>query len=284
MIDEDPETGELRFYKATDEYKDMLEYMNKLFEEELIEQNIYTIEVDHFIANGSDGRYAAMNFFNPIDYFGTEVGSRYIPGNALEGPHGDKMFSSVLSPVNSLGHFSITNVNENPEATIRWMDYFWSDEGQKMFFMGLEGETYEETDDGPELKEVITDNPDGLTIQEALAQYIINPGGGHPIVDGPEYSTAPEFQPEDIENAEHNAPYLAEEPWPFFFYEDDEQDRLDSIGTDLSKYVGEMEAAFVTGEKDFSEWDEYLETLDKIGLEEYMEIQEAALERYEGNE
>lgn len=60
---------------------------------------------------------------------------------------GDKLFTSVISPVNSLGHFSITNVNENPEATIRWIDYFWSDEGAKMFFMGLEGETYEETPD-----------------------------------------------------------------------------------------------------------------------------------------
>lgn len=75
-----------------------------------------------------------------------------------------------------------------------------------MFFMGLEGETYEETSDGPELTEEITNNPNGLTVQEALAQYIINPGGGHPVIENPEYSTAPEFQPEDLENAENMAP------------------------------------------------------------------------------
>lgn len=280
MIDEDPETGEMRFYPIADEYKQLLEYMNKLYTEGLIEQNIYSIEVDQFLANGIEGKYAAMNFFNPIDYFGEEVGSRYIPGNALEGPNGDKLFTAVLSPINSLGHFSITDVNENPEATVRWLDYFWSDEGAKMFFMGLEGLTYEETEDGPELLDEITNNPDGLTIQEALAKYIINPGGGHPVLDDPKYSTAPEFQPEDIENAEQNAPYLIEDPWPLFFYEEDEQTRLDALGTDLSKYVNENEAAFVTGEKDFSEWDNYVETIKEMGLDEYMDIQQAALERY----
>ncbi len=283
LIDEDPETGEMRFYRIADEYKQMLEYMNKLYTEGLIEQNIYSIEVDQFLANGMEGRYAAMNFFNPIDYFGEEVGSRYIPGNALEGPNGDKMFTAVLSPVNSLGHFSITNVNENPEATLRWLDYFWSEEGKKMFFMGLEGETYKETAEGPKLLEEITNNPNGLTIQEALANYIINPGGGHPVLDDPRYSTAPEFRPEDIENAEQNEPYLIDEPWPMFFYEDDEQSRLDALTTDLSKYVGEMEAQFVTGETSFAEWDNYVQTMKEMGLNEYMEIQQKALDRYLGN-
>src|SRR5699024_11842503 len=94
------------------------------------------------------------------------------------------------------------------------------------------------------------------------------------------YSTPPDSQPKDIKNAKQNAPHLIEEPRPLFFYEDDEQDKLDAIGTDLGKYVNEMEAAFVTGEKDFSEWDDYVETIEGMGLDDYMEIQEKALERY----
>src|SRR5690625_7541125 len=98
-----------------------------------------------------------------------------------------------------------------------------------MFFMGHEVETYEEADDGHELMEVIKENTDELTIQEALAKYIINPGGRHPVNDNPKYSTAPEFQPEDIENAEQNEPYLVEDPWPLFFYTDEEQTKLESL-------------------------------------------------------
>src|SRR5690625_6591329 len=89
------------------------------------------------------------------------------------------MYTGITSPLRSLGDFVITSENENPEATLRWIDYFWGDEGSKMFFMGIEDVTYEETEDGPELLEEITDNPDGLTLTQALAEYIINPGGNH---------------------------------------------------------------------------------------------------------
>src|SRR5699024_5799091 len=146
LIDEDPETGDMRFYPIADEYKQMLEYMNKLYTEGLIEENIYSIEEDQFLANGIEGKYAAMNFFNPIDYFGDEVGSRYVPANASERPNGDKLVRAVHSPVNSLEHVSITSENENPGATIRGVDRCWSDGGAKLFCMGLEGETYGETD------------------------------------------------------------------------------------------------------------------------------------------
>ncbi|MBO1912935.1 hypothetical protein J4G37_50035, partial [Microvirga sp. 3-52] len=41
-VDLDPETGELRFFQKTDEYKELLQYVNKLYSEGLIEQSIFT--------------------------------------------------------------------------------------------------------------------------------------------------------------------------------------------------------------------------------------------------
>src|SRR5699024_5454606 len=189
LVDEDLETGEIRFTPTSDEYKEMLEYLNKLYEDELIEQNIYSLEVDQHLAHAAENRYGAVQFYNPIELYGEEIGSQFIPGNALEGPGGHKMYTGITSPLRSLGNFLITKENENPEATLRWIDYFYSDEGMKMFFMGIEGVTYEETEDGPKLKEEITDNPDGLTLTQALAQYIINPGGNHPVMVTDDYFT-----------------------------------------------------------------------------------------------
>lgn len=282
LVDEDPVTNDLRFFPIVDDYREMLEYMHKLFNEGLIEQNIFSIEVDQFLANGQQGRYAAMNFFNPIDYFGEEIGGRYIPGNALEGPNGHKSYTALVSPVRALGHFLITSVNEYPAETIRWIDYFWSDEGSRMFFLGIEGETYEMVDGEPELMDVISNNPDGLTVQEALAQYIINPGGGHPVLNNPEYSTAPEFRPSDVENAEQNAEYLID-PWPIFLYTEEEQDRLSVVSVDLAQYVSENKALFVSGERDFSEWDDYVNTIENMGLDEYMDIIQEAHDRHMEN-
>lgn len=283
LIDGDPGTGDIRFYPIDDQYKEMLKYLNKLYEEELIEQNIYSLEVDQHLANAADNKYGAVQFYNPIELYGEEVGSQFIPGNALEGPDGTKMYSGITSPVRSLGNFVITNVNENPEATLRWIDYFWSDEGSKMFFMGVEGVTYEETADGPKLKEEITNHPDGLTLTQALAEYIINPGGNHPVVVTDDYFTGSENAPTDKEAVEILDPYLVDEIWPEFTYTAEENDQITILETDLDKYVSEMQAAFITGEKDFSEWDKYVETIEKMGLDEYMEIQQKAYDRYQEN-
>ncbi|WP_080875261.1 extracellular solute-binding protein [Oceanobacillus timonensis] len=283
LIDSDPDSDDIRFYPIDDQYKEMLKYLNKLYEEELIEQNIYSLEVDQHLASAADDRYGAVQFYNPMELYGKEVGEQFIPGNALEGPDGTKMYTGITSPVLSLGNFLITSENENPEATLRWIDYFWSEEGQKMFFMGIEGETYEETEEGPTLTEEITNNPDGLTLTQALAEYIINPGGNHPVIVTDEYFTGSENAPTDVEAAEQIEPYLIDEIWPAFTYTEEENDRIAVLETDLEKYVEEMQAGFITGENDFSEWDAYVETIQEMGYDEYMEIQQAAYERYKEN-
>ncbi|WP_254846833.1 extracellular solute-binding protein [Oceanobacillus sojae] len=283
LIDSNPDSGDLRFYPIDDQYKEMLTYLNKLYEEELIEQNIYSLEVDQHLANAADDLYGAVQFYNPMELYGNEVGGQFIPGNALEGPDGTKMYTGITSPVLSLGNFLITSENENPEAALRWIDYFWSEEGQKMFFMGIEGVTYEETEEGPKLTEEITDNPDGLTLTQALAEYIINPGGNHPVIITDDFFTGSENAPTDVEAAEQLEPYLIEEIWPAFTYTAEENDRIAVLETDLQKYVEEMQASFITGENDFAEWDAYVETVKNMGYDEYMEIQQAAYERYKEN-
>lgn len=64
------------------------------------------------------------------------------------------MFQPLTSPVSEepiiprnpaieRGTFSITNKNPNPEASIRWIDYFYSQEGYEFLNMGPEGELWE---------------------------------------------------------------------------------------------------------------------------------------------
>src|SRR5699024_9010818 len=131
-IDLDPnDDNKVRFYATTDEYKEMLEYVHKLYEEELIEQNIFSIEWGQFLANASEKQYGSMVFYDPVELFGKEVGDNYEPMPALKGPHGDKAFSKVSPAVASIGNFAITSENPNPAATVRWMDYFYSDEGAR---------------------------------------------------------------------------------------------------------------------------------------------------------
>ena len=280
-IDLDPDGDDMRFYPISDEYKDMLEYLNKLFSEGLIEQNIYSIDTNQYLSNATEGLYGSTNWFSPKDIFGKEAGEAFTGTPTLEGPHGDKLFTHLIPPIQTMGAFLVTNQNENPQATIRWIDYFYGDEGMKLFFMGIEGETFEQTDEGEyEYMDKIMNSEEGLTFEQEVAKYLTWPGAGYPSMASEKYFKGAESSEQELEAAEKIEPDLLEEAWPAFIYTKEENDKLASFGADIDKYVDEMRDKFVSGETSFSEWDKYVETLQKMNLEEYMEIKEAAYQRY----
>ncbi|WP_280528611.1 extracellular solute-binding protein [Bacillus sp. J14TS2] len=282
-IDLDPDEDKVRFYANTDRYKAMLEYLHKLYSEELIAQNIFNMEPNQFLANASEGVYGSSVHYNPITVWDEEIGKNYVSGIALEGPYGDQNFVK-LSPITySMGNFAITKENENPAATVRWLDHFYSEEGIKLFYMGIEGETYQEASDGSyEYVEKITDSPNGLTFEQEASKYV--PWFGMPMgTIKEEFFLGTASSEGAIEAAKKVEPYTPEEIWPQFTYKDDESRDLASVGTDIDKYVEEMRDKFITGNVPFSKWDDYVKTLDEMGLDKYMEIKQAAYERYKNN-
>ena len=57
----------------------------------------------------------------------------------------------------------------------------------------------------------------------------------------------------------------------------DDQDEYATLWTDIDKYITSMNSAFITGEKDIeAEWDNYLKTLDQMGLQTVIEIYQNA--------
>lgn len=281
-IDIDPDTKDLRFYPVSDNYKQLLEYVHELYKEELIDPSILDIESDRYHANFSEGRYGSTIDWGPEFIFGEEVGSVYTSMPPLEGPNGDKTYTSIYPAVADIGAFLITSKNENPVATIRWIDYFYSDEGMKLFFLGVEGETYEETKDGSyEFMDHITNSAEGLSTEQEAAKYLTFPGGLYPSVSKEEYFTGSEGSAQSIEAVEPLKPYLVEEPWEPFQYTEEEYKKLSSFGADIEKYIEEMRDKFINGDASFSDWDSYVETIEDMGLDEYMQIKENAYERYQ---
>src|SRR5699024_9556360 len=180
------------------------------------------------------------------------------------------------------GAFVITNENEYPASTVRWIDYFYGDEGMKLFFMGVEGETYEETEDGElEFMDHITNSEEGLTFEREAAKYLTFPGGLFPAMATEEYFKGTASEPQSLEASEKLEPDVISDDdiWPTITHTKEENDKLNGFGTDIQKYVAEMKDKFISGQKPFSEWDDYVAEIEKMGLDEYLEIKEKALKR-----
>lgn len=282
-LDVDPEIDELRFFPISDGYKEMLEFTNKLYSEGLIQKNIYTIDANASYGMGAEGLYGSTFISSPETIYGKKAGENFVGLPALEGPNG-KAFNQMNSPLSSMGGFVVTNANKNIPATLRWMDYFYSEEGAKLFFMGVEGETFE-VDENGELQylDKIINSPDGLTMEQELSKYIIWLGIGYPGIVREATFKGAETLPASLETAEALSPYLPDEIWPRFTFTVEENNKLIGLQADIHKYVDEMRDKFITGAEPLSNWDNYVDKVKKMRLDEYMEIQQNALERYKSN-
>lgn len=272
--------GNVRFYATTDEYKQMLEYLHQLYSEELIDQSIFSIEWGQFTAAAQEEQYASYTFYDPIDFFGEEVGTPWTGLAALEGPNGHQDYNKVSSSIWDTAGFVITKDNENPAAAVRWMDHFYSDEGAELYYMGVEGETFEVVDGEKEYMDHIR-NPEGdITFEQALAKELTWLGSISGIIKA-DYFIGGETQPQSMEASAKIEPFTPDEIWPGFTFTAEENKILNAQGDDVAKYTEEMRDKFISGNESIDgKWDEYVAELEKMGLEDVMEIYQAAYDRY----
>ena len=67
--------------------------------------------------------------------------------------------------------------------------------------------------------------------------------------------------------------YLPEQIYAEPLLEEETSDRLSVLRTDLENYMKETTSKMIRGELNFdSDWDTYVETMNKIGLEEWVSI------------
>ncbi|MGI2293895.1 extracellular solute-binding protein [Paenibacillus sp. GXUN7292] len=274
--------NKLRFYRTDPKYKEVIDYVRKLYEEGLIDKEIFTIKTAALYAKGQEGVFGATINPSPKTQLNQED---YIGLGALKGPYGDQIYSHLKVPLVWPGAFVITDKNKHPEETIRWMDYFYGDEGATFYFMGVENVTYTKSADGElEFVEDITKNKDGLTMDQALAKYITWLGGSYPGYVQKQYFKGSESLPESVAVGKKAEPHKVEELWNKFNFTEEELDFMSTVGSDIETYISEMEAKFITGTEPMSNWDKYAEAVNKLGVDKYMKIYNDAYTRYSSSQ
>src|SRR5699024_2803333 len=255
LVGEDPEADGYRFNPISDDYREMLEYIHKLYDEKLIEQNIFSIEWNQYMANAAEGKYASTMFYDPSLTFAGK-GEDFTSISALEGPHGDQMYLGVAPTLSNNGQFVITEKNPNPAATVRWLDYFYSDEGAKLLYMGIEGESFVEEEGEFKYTDEIEDADDS---EKEMSKYVPWVGVNPPGLLKEDYFSGSEASETSLEAAEKLEPYIPDNIMSGVTYTKDENTFMNSTGTDIQKYVNEMRDKFISGEEslDDSNWENY---------------------------
>lgn len=267
------------------EYKAYLETMNKWYSEGLLGSNCL-IHSDAWktenIVNNLTGAFTGMD----------NAWRHYLP--SLQENVADAMFAPVPWPMNeegvrytfrteTAGHMSkfvttITSDCEDPVAAVKFIDYMYSPEGADLLTWGIEGESYVVENGEKKLTDYALEMAeDGYLV---LHHYAI----GHaafPKYDGesvvlatyPEEQIVAETTWADSSNALIYPPYIA--------ISVEDKAFCDSVMDDVNTYITEMELKFITGEEPLTNFDLYVNQLDKMGVNKALDIYRKAYEAYQ---
>lgn len=266
---------EVNIWLKSERYKELLQYLALLYDENLLDKNIFNSNHQIFVSKINPDTVGV--FHNQTDDIFEEYADDFIGISPWKGPYGDQI-KNQDSIARDLGAFAITSKNEYPELTMEWVDYFYSGTGSLFFRMGVLGETYYANERGKYYySDEIYNDPDGFS--EALGKLSIWTGKGAPHWINNVNSAG--INSQNTINAQSALePYLVEEVYSRPMLDLVSEKRLKEIQSNIDLYVAVTREKFIRGELDFDAWDIYCETLDELGINELEELYQMAYNSY----
>lgn len=285
-IDYNEETKAVRYFAMDDGFRAWVEWVRKLYKEGLLNKEYFDFtesNLGNYINNDICGVFAYTN----LCMIGQESQQKFTYLNgAMTGPEGDKDYFGVNS-IGTTGSFIITSACQYPEVALRWADYFYSDEGSLFFYFGDEGVTYDKLDDGTYQfnDTVLADFYSGKNSYDGCAVYVSLYGYGNtPTMTKVPYNSADDNKGIALDAA--NA--LIEDcaiAWPAFTFTKKEQRIIEDSKTDIDKYVASMRDAWIMGTAELNDdsWNQFISTIQRMGIEDVLEVYNNALQRAYSN-
>ena len=295
---DDDGTGKVIFNRTSEQMKLYYEYMNMLYEEGLIHQEYLTLDGTVRDDRAKSGKVAFIgggeaNYLAAEDFADGQFHLDCMAPLTSEYDDTQEILGKTTGRAN--GGFFINAESEYIVEICRMFDIMYATEevveGSGLygisFCYGLEGVDWDYGEEGsgtyvfhcPEeydgafttyqYQELIWDNAGRA---DALADLVTDTPGNNR-----------ERQLGFVKNV---LPYQSELYFPVSLlkFTDEEQRILDNHLADIQTYYKEMEGKFITGVEDIeSGWDNYCAALDQMGVQDVIEVYQAAYDRVNGN-
>lgn len=295
------ESGKVELANINDTYKEYLKFMHRLYAEGLMEQEAFTITGDEITTKQQGDVYGSFGCGSAPFVMANKDISYDANWMALSGMSSElhpKREASIASPVQNSILVAVNGNTEYPEALARFIDYFYTEEGMLSATKGYDGVTFDMVQDdllGTEVPEMRI--PDGYTsgeefrykgaiLNEALnlveknidrqamfesdrevlekLEFVEKYGWAARVIDA--------FKSDDVTGVE---------AYPVVSYTSDEVEERGAVYKDITTYLKQARAQFITGELDLDkDWDTYVNTLNQMNLGRLLEIEQAAYDRY----
>lgn len=259
----------ITYVPTMEQYKDMIRYVSKLYKEGLMDKNTFSQSQDQLKAQayGNDN-YGLLLLGRAQIITDEEVSLQY---DALEPfADGNIYVGSGVTP----GTLVITDKCKNPEIVMSWADYFYTEEGASLVWIGIKGESYDFDSNGNFID--LMEGKDRSSVQNVLLAGVPTPS------NRPEElrkKAMPAWE-RHFQAERDRIQTLGKEVFPMLRLDKDQTQDIANIGATITPYVNEYFAKVVVGEYDLdSTWDEYVKNLKNMNLDEYVSIYQKAYDK-----
>lgn len=276
--------GKIQYDFVQDNYKNYLMYLNKLYSEELLDNEFATITGDQInakVARNLIGcKYAwgnqVIEMENNLKSSGVPDG-KYVQILPLKGYEGKDSYIETWGLID--GCMSVTKDCKYPEEAVRLLDYMvLSEDARYLMNAGIEGMTYNKNSNGEvEFTDFVLKNPDGLTPYEALRSIGAWPTTPFVLLKDASRGIYKD-RPDLVEFVKKMEPYIADRI-EFSKATSEESEQESGLQRDITTYVKEMQLKFITGGESFDNWDKYISQMNELGVDKLVKIKQQQYDR-----
>lgn len=250
--------------------KEVIQYFKKLKDESLVPPNFLTIETaDWQELVATDRGFMMPEYIIRIDFFNLPArasGKTDYTWKVMappEGPNGDARVKKTNVEIS--GYLVCNTGNKaNMENALRYVDWFYSPEGQETISWGEEGVTFEVKDGKKQF--ILGDG------ELARNKYGFGTYGLYQVMDSA--SNEALYTEENVKNAHEAVTYTMEKANPLLWLPIEEADQITAaaLTETINTYSQEQVSAFILGERSLDEWDKYVEEIMAMGIQEVLDI------------
>lgn len=271
----------LTFGGTTDQFKNTIKYLNGLYKQGLIDQELFTQDLNQWKAKGAQDKYGVAIAYGSGDFMPYPNGTQpdWAPLTVLSAEDG----STPNWLRNSLGvsvlknQVVITDKAKNPAAICRWWDNLYELDNSLQTSNGpigisilKDGSGYRAVDTTKTLSKEDQDKYSwpNLWIQ-SLPHYV--PSDYKVKQDNPAYD-----EKANMDKAYQSV--LTSLPIPQYWAPLKDSSKFSDLQTSIQNYMKQKTAEWISGQSDIDkDWDSYKTQLDRLGLQDYIKMRLSAI-------
>ena len=280
--------GKVVFGPTQPEFKEALAYFHKLYDEKLLDVD-YSLSddkaIDAKVTSGVAGTMYTLG--GTLNKWAQAMAKKdqafHLTALPVFKAADGKAYTNnrvIINANNAFGS-AITRDNKYPAESAKMLDYAYSEEGNKLFNYGIEGETYTEEAGEIQFTDTIMKPESGQTPGEVVTKYcfavsdqamVLNPDTGVRLV-------TPDTIQVDIEAWKSG--YYTGHLLPTMSYTLDENRQMFTAMSDIETYRDEMIDKFIMGAEPIENFDTFVSQLESMGIRDMEKIKMDAYNRFQ---